>query len=288
MIMPISLRPPLNDSSRIAEDADATGDPCPPLTFVVCVSHESVLAANLMRSPCLAAGSPHELIAVLQAPSAAAGLNAGRERAKHGVVVCVHQDVVLPHGWDARIVRQYRLAQRRVGPIGVAGVYGVGPVRTDPAPGRSPAVTRVGRVVDRGQVLHDGPELPAPVATLDELVLVVPRDSPLSFDPELGFHLYGADLCLQARERGLAVVALEAPCRHNSRTGGLPESFLPPARAFARKWAGRLPVATPCVWFDRTGRVFLLGQAEAGAGSLARPMGPVLLEGVAGVLNGLS
>jgi hypothetical protein len=38
-----------------------------------------------------------------------------------------------------------------------------------------------------------------------------------SLSPALGFHLHGADLCLQAAMRGLAVVAIEAPCEHNIR-----------------------------------------------------------------------
>jgi hypothetical protein len=79
-------------------------------------------------------------------------------------------------------------------------------------------------------VLSEGPGLPAPVATLDELLLIVRRDSPLRFDPELGFHLYGADLCFQARERGLAVVALGEPCRHRSRSVGLPRAFFASAK----------------------------------------------------------
>ena len=57
-------------------------------------------------------------------------------------------------------------------------------------------------------MLRDGQELPARVATLDELLLIVRRDAGLRFDPDLGFHLYGADICLQASEQGLAVVAL--------------------------------------------------------------------------------
>ena len=50
------------------------------------------------------------------------------------------------------------------------------------------------RVVWHGHKLFDGPELPATVATLNELLLVVPRDTPLRFDPDLGFHMYGADV----------------------------------------------------------------------------------------------
>ncbi len=241
-----------------------------------------MLAANLMASPCLGPGAPHQVIVLRNPPNAAEALNAGRERAKHEWVVCVHQDVVLPPDWDRQILEQYRLAERRFGPIGVAGVYGVGPVI---APGSSqgrPAVRRIGRVVDRDRVLLHGPDLPAPVVTLDELLLIIRRDSPLRFDTELGFHLYGADLCLQAGERGLAVVALEAPCRHNSRNVGLTESFVRSARVFARKWAGRLPVATPCALFDREGQVFVLGNAEAGSGSLARPVGSALQDGMCG------
>ena len=122
---------------------------------------------------------------------------------------------------------------------------------------------------DRGRVLRDGPELPARVATLDEIVLVVRRDSGLRFDPDLGFHLYGADICLQAREQGLAVVALAALCDHNSRSVGLPEAFLASAEVFACKWSHRLPVATPCVIIDKGGAVYLSGNAVDRMGSVA-------------------
>jgi hypothetical protein len=81
-------------------------------------------------------------------------------------------------------------------------------------------------------------------------------------DRLLGFHLYGADLCLQAAERGLAVVALGALCYHNSRSVGLPEAFFPSAEVLARKWRHRLPVATPCVVIDRQGPVRLLANAD--------------------------
>jgi hypothetical protein len=118
-------------------------------------------------------------------------------------------------------------------------------------------------------LLRDGPELPAKVATLDELLLVVRRDSGLRFDPDLGFHLYGADICRQARERGLAVVAVGALCHHNSRSLVLPESFYHSAAVFARKWSHRLPVATPCIIIDRDAEVCLLGNAGDRPDSMA-------------------
>jgi len=240
-----------------------------PLSFVACVSNGRVLEGNLLASPCLQPSSPFEIILFKNCPSAADGLNLGIHRAKHEWVVCVHEDVYLPGGWDRRLARQIHEAERRIGPIGVGGVYGVGQVISPQSPGSPLAAERIGWVVDRGRLLRDGPELPARVATLDELLLVVPRNSPLRVDPALGFHLYGADICLQAAERGLAVVVLAALCHHNSRSIGLPEAFFASAGVLARKWRHRLPVATPCVIIDREGRVHVLGNAADWPQSIA-------------------
>jgi Glycosyltransferase like family len=231
------------------------------VSFACCVSDSTILDANLLASPCLGPDSAHEVIALKNCSCAAAGLNVGLERAKHEWVICVHQDVYLPDGWDLQLAEQLKQAERRFGPIGVAGVYGVGEVIPRRLPDGPLMADRIGCVVDRGRLLQDGPGLPARVATLDELLLVVPRDTPLRFDPALGFHLYGADICLQASERGLAVVAIGALCYHNSRSVGLPEAFFPSAEVFARKWAHRLPIATPCVVIDRDRKVYLLGNA---------------------------
>ena len=214
-------------------------------SFLTCVSNRKVLDANLLASPCLAPGGRHEMIAVTHCPSAADGLNLGLERAQYDWTICIHQDVYLPEGWDRLLSAQLDEAERRFGPIGVAGVYGVGDVI---APGNLTqplGAQGIGWVVDRGRELRDGPALPARVATLDELLLVVRRNAGLRFDPALGFHFYGADLCLQARERGLAVVAIGALCHHNSRNVGLPKEFYQSAAVFARKWDDQLPVATP-------------------------------------------
>jgi hypothetical protein len=82
------------------------------LSFVACVSDSSLLEANLLASPCLGTGSPHELIVVTNCPSAAAGLNFGIDRAAHERIVCVHQDVFLPGGWDECLCKQLEEAER--------------------------------------------------------------------------------------------------------------------------------------------------------------------------------
>jgi hypothetical protein len=179
--------------------------------------------------------------------SAADGLNAGLKKAKNEMVVCVHQDVYLPEGWVSWFWHQHDLARRSFGEIGVLGVFGASHDGS-----RTPK--RSGHVVDRDRLLAQG-KLPASVETLDELLLAVPADTPLRFDPALGFHFYGADLCLTARQQGLAAVAIDAICFHNSLSVDVPAAFYQSGAVFSRKWKERLPVATACVAIDRESRM---------------------------------
>jgi hypothetical protein len=227
----------------MGNSVDAEQGPVLPMTFIACVSDEATLKANLLASPCLGPGSPHQVLLYRGAASAAEGLNRGLEQARHRPVVCVHQDVYLPRGWDARLVVQLHEAQRTFGPIGVAGAYGVSLLG-----GR---VLRAGCVVDRDRLLNEPAKLPSLVETLDELLLVLPEPSTWRFDSSLGWHFYGADVCLQARSRGLHSVALDVVCLHHSRSVGLPLAFFASGRVFARKWSEQLPVATSCVVVGR-------------------------------------
>ncbi len=99
-----------------------------PFSFVTCLSNHEVLHANLLTSPCLGPGCEHEFTSFPDCASAAAGLNAGLQSAKHEYLVFVHQDVFLPHGWDQCLANQIVEAERQFGPIDVTGVYGVGEV----------------------------------------------------------------------------------------------------------------------------------------------------------------
>jgi hypothetical protein len=219
-----------------------------PLTFVACVADEQTLTNCLLRSPCLGASSPHQVLLYRGCKSAAEGLNRGIKEAVNSIVVCLHQDVYLPAGWPRRFLQQYRMAEQ-FGPIGVAGCFGV------TAHWQQKQRVYTGHVVDRDQVLRYGTTLPTQVDTLDELLLAVPKDTPLRFEPRVGFHFYGADICLSARAAGLSCVALDALCFHHSRTvdGALPLEFYVGAAALAQKWQDALPVATSCTVVTRKG-----------------------------------
>jgi SAM-dependent methyltransferase len=218
-----------------------------PISFVACVSNEATLQANLLRSPCLERDRRHELLLMRGCGSAAEGLNRGIERARNSVVVCLHQDVYLPRGWPQRFWKKYEQARQEFGKIGVLGVYGVS--------SQNGTVTRAGHVVDRDRLLRERKQLPAAVDTLDELLLALPKGSPLRFNAELGFHFYGADICLSAQEQGLAAVAVDSLCYHNSPHLSLSREFYVSAKKFARKWSRRLPLATSCVLIQLGGRM---------------------------------
>ncbi len=206
-----------------------------PLTFVVCVNDDAQLDANLGSSPCFAPGSPHELLVFRGCASAAEGLNAGIEAARHDLVVLVHQDVYIPKGWPARLVSQWRQVQQSTAPVGIAGVFGVA--------NRKVPFDAVGRVVHCDRLLEEG-TLPATVDGLDEVLMVVPRHTSLRFDPALGWHLYGTDAALQAQGREMRVVVLDAPCHHNTLSKRVPSQYRQSERVLARKWESLLPIHT--------------------------------------------
>jgi SAM-dependent methyltransferase len=226
-----------------------------PITLVACVNDEDQLESNLLRSPCLDPGTPHEVILMRRQTSAADGFNAALEKARHDPVVFVQQDIYLPRGWDSRFLEQFRAAEERFATIGVAGVFGY----TFGPDGK----TDLGRVLDR-YMLYDMPApLPAMADGLDEIVLAVRRETPLRFDPGLRFHLYGADLCLSSRRQGLPVAVLDAPCLHNSLFAYLSPDFHTARERLLAKWPdirplhssmGRLdtmqPQPVPGTWAD--------------------------------------
>ena len=232
------------------------------LSFVTCASSLEVLGARLLSSSCLGAGG-YPLAVYFNAPSAAHGFNAAMlaRRAKSpdgscGVswLVWVHQDVVLPQGWDTRFKQALTKALQLFPQLAVAGVYGLA--------GAGAHARRAGHVLDRGKLLQEPALLPCRADSLDELLFAVRIDTGLQLDPALGFDFYATDLVLQAQAQGWQCAVLDAYCEHWSSTpasGVLPKAVVErihsSAAVFERKWAKRLPITTPCFDIARPGDV---------------------------------
>jgi hypothetical protein len=211
---------------------------------VVAVNNDIVLRDSLMRSPDIQ--SVREVLVRRGCSSAGQAYNSGMKASASDMIVFAHQDVYFPQGWFGSVARSIAAISARDPDWGVLGVFGI---RLSGAEAGHLYSTGLRRVLGCPFVG------PLEVGSLDEVVLVVRRSSGLQFDEKLpGFHLYGADICLEARRKGLKCYVISAFCVHNSN--GLDQ--LPPAYSrayfFLRdKWRNQLPIRTPCMVITRWG-----------------------------------
>jgi hypothetical protein len=209
-------------------------------TIAVSVNNEKVLQENLLLSPGILNGTGHQLIFKRNFTSASLAYNSAIEDAEHDIVIFVHQDIYLPHTWFADLEHCLRYLERAGANWGVLGCFG----------SRKGADGGLGRVYTRGLGQH-GRRLtrPEPVETLDEIILIVRKSSGLRFDPALPhFHLYGPDICMAARARGMVNYAFQGFCVHNTnQLLTLPKEFYTCYHHLRSKWARYLPIYTSCM-----------------------------------------
>ncbi len=177
------------------------------------------------------------------AMSAPQALNIGIDRATHAIVVCCHQDVRFPIGWVDALHEQIR----QIGDpeFGVLGTFGV---------------DMAGRYAGNIKDPHNNPklgDLPCLAQTLDEHCLIIRKAERLRFDEELGgFHMYGADICLEAMCRGLKNYVIDARLEHLSG-GKIDGAFTDTVDRFKEKWyfsgfRGRVKTTCCQLWIGET------------------------------------
>jgi hypothetical protein len=233
------------------------------ITIVVAVNNRSVLASNLLRSPLLESGNGHQLLIREGFPSASRAYNDALVEACNDVVVFVHQDVYLPSHWLNDLGRTINALDGANKPWGVIGCFGV----------RANATKGLGSVYSngwglQGRVINE----PEKVETLDEIVLVVRKSSGLQFDGFLPYyHMYGVDLCLVARSKGLENYVMPTFCVHNTRQLlVLPAEFFACYRYIKRKWPQYLPIHSSCITISKLDGHYIRKRTEALTALLTR------------------
>jgi len=230
-------------------------------TVVAAVNNDLVLKDCLLRSPEVRA--VREIIIRWGCPSAGHAYNSGLRAAESEIVVFAHQDVFFPDGWFKSVAQTIAAISTKDPHWGVLGVYGV-----------SRSGEGIGHLYSTGlqRVLGRPFAEPVEVGSLDEVVLIVRRSAGLQFDEALpGFHLYGTDICLEARRKGLKCYAISAFCIHNSNgLAMLPLAYSKALLFMRRKWRTQLPVFTPCVAITRWGMPLARHYAESLAGFVSR------------------
>ena len=102
---------------------------------------------------------------------------------------------------------------------------------------------------DRVVVLGERAQEPTDVASLDEVLFMIPRrvfrHERLSERPELAWHAYAVEYGLRVRARGMRVCAVDIPLTHNSLTLNV-ERLNVAYEAVAEAHPGGLPLRTTC------------------------------------------
>ena len=214
-------------------------------SFIVCINNEHLFDQFVLSLEKTSIEN-HEIISInnkvnkFTLPQA---LNLGAEKSSGDFRLFCHQDILFTNDWLDKVTRQIELVSKNNINWGVLGVMGV-----------KQNGFFAGNIRDPHTCVKIG-SLPCEVASLDEVCLILRKDSSLQFDEKLGgFHLYGADICLQANQMGLKCYAIDAPFEHLS-PGNIDDSFYEIAEKLRSKWS--CVKGSPCV-IETTCGVFQL------------------------------
>lgn len=209
-------------------------------TIAVAVNSMEVLRRNLYLSPGISGDSRNQVVIKQTFPSASLAYNSAINEAENDILIFVHQDVYLPETWFSDLRRCLSYFKEEQINWGVLGCYG----------SKKSAEGGLGRVYTTGLGVHGKRIInPEPVETLDEIVLIIRKASGLRFDSSLPhFHLYGTDICMSAKDRGMNCYAIPAFCVHNTnQLLSLPKEFYDCYHYIKKKWGEFLPIYTSCM-----------------------------------------
>jgi hypothetical protein len=215
-----------------------------PALHLYCVANDKeILTRDLLRSPEVSAGSVSCSV-IWDAAAASPAYYDAIRNAEADILIFAHQDVFFPQGWFQQLPAICSRLSSSDPSWAVAGVFGA-----------SSDGQLIGHVWDSalGRVCGGPFDNPKGVASLDEIVLVLRRDSGVAFDPALpSFHLYGTDIVLEARKKGFTAYIFDLPIIHNSKpVRRLDRQYIAAYRFLVKKWASVLPWPTVIVRLTR-------------------------------------
>ncbi len=214
------------------------------ISFAAAVNDRAVLGKNLQAS-CLFENDNNILNLYENRVSASAAYLEGMDASGSGYIVFVHQDVYLPKSWIGRLESAIGHLNSKDPRWAVLGAVGVTADSRHVGRAWSSGIGRViGRPLDQ----------PVKVVSIDEMVIVLRRQSGSRFDAGLpGFHLYGTDIVQTAASQGGTAYVADIPVIHNSRpVVDLDRGFVAAYRYMRDKWASRLPIDTLIVPITRS------------------------------------
>lgn len=202
-------------------------------SIVCAVNKPRVCLENLIKSKGIY--YEHDLQLKMGYDSVSKAYNDAIPKCTENVIIFVHQDVFLPHDFFPELIISIgKLCYSDWGVLGVAGMQ---------------QNHLSANVLDRSYLLRTHEMKPQQVDTLDELILIIKKDTfnHIKFDEKIPHHhLFGTDICLQARTRGMKNFVIDAFCHHNSSLVTLPPCYNESENYIRNKWPNELPIYTTC------------------------------------------
>lgn len=206
-------------------------------TLVVPVNRQFEFQENILKSPDLI-DRGIQVVPVYNATSASEAYEFGKELATNDWILFAHQDVYLPRGTVDHILTAISDLNEIDAPpfIGFAGI-GIDDGH----------LSYSGLVVDRTN-LFSHPSASC-AHSVDEFALLINKNSNIKIDPDLGWHLWATDMCLQANLQGESTSPsiIRCPIFHNSVNDySLPESFKESGDRLLDKYPALKRIETLC------------------------------------------
>ena len=188
-------------------DKKFTAPTCP-ISFV-CVKYSNEFEHNILKSECIH-DKLNEFIVVdntcnLFFSSMVQAILEGTSKAKHDLVIVVHEDVVLLPGWQAMLENSLHALEKQDPDWVVAGTVGWDIDGAIQGHSSDPHFFR------NTLLEHSFTE----ATRIDEQVLILRKSKGFLFDPDLpSIHHVGRTLPLEAEKRGLKAYVVNAPSIH--------------------------------------------------------------------------
>jgi hypothetical protein len=182
--------------------------------------------------------------------------NLGLDITKNRYIMYIHQDVYFLPGSGEQIVNLINsMDDTRI----VTGAVGMSINYYDDHIdewGFCEENNKIGVVFNEDEIVWDGIKQISVVHSLDEICLIVDKFSGIRFDNSMpGFHLYGLDICLQARSAGYEIAAGPINMKHYGKYSSSiyrDHNFINKLVQLHKKWCNNIKsVYTPYAhWSD--------------------------------------
>ena len=227
----------------------------PQLTIVCCVSNINIFDECVVQSLYnLRDFLEFDLLPIYNSNNiytAAITGNLGLDITKHRYIMYIHQDIQFLPGSGKQIAELINsMDETRIltGAVGMAVQYDENDIDKW---GFCKVNNKVGVVLNEyDEIVWDGIKQITPVHSLDEICIIIDKFSGIRFDNSVhGFHLYGLDICLQARAAGYEIAAGCVNLRHYGKYSSSiyrDHNFINKLIQLHKKWSMNVPsIYTP-------------------------------------------